>query len=38
MDTYPIVPKGYGIGFPMEAHLEIGVLTDLVEQEGQDGI
>jgi hypothetical protein len=37
-ETYPVVPDGNGVWFPVEAHLEVGVLTELMEQQAEDGI
>lgn len=36
--TYSVVPESNRVGLPVEAHLEVHVATDLLEQEVQDGI
>jgi len=36
--AYSVVPNSNRVDLPFEANLEVGVFTDLTEEEGQDGI
>lgn len=36
--TCPVIPDGDRIRLPVETHLEVRVLAELVEEQAQDGI